>query len=229
MRALLLLTICIAYFEALSQSKKPFSRMDVFELEWASDPQISPDGSNIVYARRGMDIMKDRRTSRLWMLSVDGARHVKLTSNEARESQARWSPDGTRIAYVSATDEGAEIYLYWVATGANSRLSQLDRSPRGLSWSPDGKQLSFSMLVPEKTTVLVSPPKKPKGAKWAEHPRVETRLRHEADGSGYIEPGYNHIFVIPAEGGTPRQITTGKLPAPQCHLDQRWKQPHCEW
>ena len=192
-----------------AQDKPSFSRMDVFELEWASDPQISPDGSQVVYARRGMDIMKDRRMSRLWLMSVDGTSHKKLTSNEVNESQARWSPDGQRIAYISSTDEGSELFVVWVASGSVAKLSQLDRSPRGLSWSPDGKFLSFSMLVPEKQAQLVAPPKKPKGAKWAEHPRVETRLKHERDGSGYMEPGFYHVFVIPSEGGSPRQISSG--------------------
>lgn len=190
-------------------TKSVFSRMDVFELEWASDPQISPDGNNVVYARRGMDIMKDRRMSRLWLMSSDGSSHTKLTNREVNESQARWSPDGDRIAFVSSTDAGSEVYLYWIKSGVTSKLTQLDRSPRGLSWSQDGTQLSFSMLVPEKPVQMVVPPKKPKGAKWAEHPRVEIRLKHEADGSGYTEPGYNHIFVIPAEGGSPRQVTSG--------------------
>ncbi len=56
---------------------------------------------------------------------------------------------------------------------------------------------------------MVKPPAKPNGAKWADAPRITTRLKHEADGSGYMEPGYAHLFVVPAEGGTPRQVTTG--------------------
>ncbi len=192
--------------------------MDVFELEWVTSPQISPDGSKVVYQRRGMDIMKDRRISRLWLINSDGTGNIKLTSRETNESQPRWSPDGSKVAFVSSTEEGAEIYVYWTSTGVSSRLTQLDRSPRSLSWSKDGTKIAFSMLVPEKPITLVSPPKKPKGAKWAEHPKVETRLKHEADGSGYTEPGYYHIFVIPSEGGTPRKITWGSYN----HFNPQW-------
>ena len=196
----------------IAQNQKPaFSSMDVFELEWAEDPQISPDGSRVVYARRGMDIMKDRRMSRLWIINSDGTDHSKLTSRETNESRARWSPDGSKIAFVSSTEAGSEIYVYWLKTGVNSRLTQLDRSPRGLSWSPDGTQLAFSMHVPEKAPQMVKPPTKPKGAEWAAHPTVENRFKHEADGSGYMEPGYPHIFIISAEGGTPRQVTNGNF------------------
>ena len=85
----------------------------------------------------------------------------------------------------------------------------LEKSPKNLSWSPDGTQIAFSMFVSSKRPRLVSPPKKPKGAKWAPEPRVTTTLKHEADGSGKLSPGFNHIFVLPAEGGTPRQLTSG--------------------
>ena len=194
-----------------AQNKPAFSKMDVFELEWAANPQISPDGEWVVYRRRGMDIMKDRRTSQLWIIKSDGTGHQKLTSREVNESSPVWSPSGDRIAFVSSTDQGSEIFIYWVGSGQYSRISQLERSPAGLAWSPDGDYLAFSMLVPGKELSLVSPPKKPKGAKWAEAPRITTRLKHEADGSGKMEPGFRHLFVVPSEGGTPQQITSGDL------------------
>ena len=190
-------------------SKKKFARLDVFALEYASDPQISPGGNQIVYVRNSMDIMKDRKVSSLWIVDADGGNHRKLTSREVRETSPKWSPDGSRIAFVSATDNGSEIYVYWLGSGKFARLTQLEKSPSGLNWSPDGKNISFSMTVPEKPPVLVTPPDSPKGAKWAEKPRVTTRLKHEADGTGYVDPGGKHIFIVPSDGGSPRQVTEG--------------------
>ncbi len=120
-----------------------------------------------------------------------------------------WSPDGTRIAFTSTTDNGSELFVYWVAQGRVARLTQLDRSPRDLRWSPDGNYIAFSKLVPGEPVVLVTPPPVPEGADWAEAPRVTTRLKYERDGAGYIEPGYRHYFVVPAVGGTPRQVSSG--------------------
>jgi dipeptidyl aminopeptidase/acylaminoacyl peptidase len=110
---------------------------------------------------------------------------------------------------VSTEGEGSEIYVYWVSSGTVAKLTQLENSPSNLAWSPDGKNLAFTMKVNEKPPVIAKMPSKPKGAKWAESPRITDRLKHEADGSGYLKPGFNHIFVIPAEGGTPRQLTSG--------------------
>lgn len=195
-------------FEVNGQ-KKNFEYLDVFDLQYVSGPQISPDGQWVVYRRMGFDIMQDKAVGNLWMIKTDGSNHQKLTAREVNESNPRWSPNGNLLAFTSSTDEGSEIYVYWKSTGRYARISQLPFSPGSLSWSPDGNQLAFSMNVPKKPPVIAKIPEKPKDAKWAESPRITDRLYHEADGKGYIEPGFNHIFVIPAEGGAPRQITSG--------------------
>ncbi len=194
---------------AKATAQTPFTALDVFQIEYASDVQIAPDGQHVAYVRNTMSIMRDRREGRLWIVSADGSTHRKLTSTDRSESSPRWSPDGSRIAFVSGGEDGSEIYVYWLETGESARLTQLARSPRDLAWSYDGRQIAFSMLVPEAGPQLASMPPRPDGAQWADPPRVTTRVRHEADGSGFIEPGFNHIFVVPADGGTPRQVTSG--------------------
>ena len=189
--------------------KTKFSYLDVYGLRYASDPQIAPNGKRIVYRKMGFDILKDHAKGNLWIVSVDGENHHKLSSNEANESSPRWSPTGDRIAFVSATEEGAEIYMYWVSSGTTARISQLPFTPTGLTWSPDGEYLAFSMNVGKAAPVLAKMPKKPKGAQWAKPPRITDRVYHEADGRGYLNPGFNHIFVMQASGGAPRQLTSG--------------------
>ena len=193
----------------LHAQQSPLVNEDIFEIEYASDVQISPDATMVAYVRYSMSIMRDRREGRLWLVGTDGSSHRKLTSEDRSESSPRWSPDGTRIAFVSGSTEGSEVYVYWVETGQIARLTQLERSPGGIAWSPDGRQIAFTMLVPEARPVFATMPAKPAGAEWADPPIVETRVRHEADGSGVIEPGFRHIFVIPADGGSARQITAG--------------------
>lgn len=194
---------------SLRAQDKAFQPMDVFDLQYASDPRIHPEGDWIVYRRMRFDILKDRAVGNLWMIRADGKDHQKLTSREVAESSPRWSPSGDRLAFVSRTDEGSEIYIYWLKSGKLARISQLPESPSGLAWSPDGSQIAFSMRVPQAPPVLASLPKKPKNANWAGAPRITDRLYHEADGRGYIPPGYQHIFVIPSEGGAYRQLSSG--------------------
>jgi len=203
------LTALIFWATTISAEQSPFANEDVFDIEYASDVQISPDAATVAYVRYSMSIMRDRREGRLWLVNTDGSKHRKLTSADQSESSPRWSPDGTRIAFVSGSAEGSEIYVYWVETGQFARLTQLERSPGGIAWSPDGSRIAFTMLVPEARPVLAAMPARPAGAEWADPPIVETRVRHEADGSGVIEPGFRHIFVIPADGGSARQITEG--------------------
>ena len=211
MRHIILLLIFVNSFQLVfSQgSKSIFKPLDVFSLEWAVNPQISPDASQIIYRRSGFDIMNDTSKGNLWILNADGTSHRKLTSREVNESKATWSPDGNRIAFVSNTKEGSEIYMYWVLTGQIAKLSQLEMSPGNITWSPDGKLIAFTMFKSEKLPVVIKMPQKPKGANWAKPARITNRLKHEADGRGYLKPGFTHIYTIPSQGGTPEQITSG--------------------
>jgi len=207
-RYLLLSLLALFSGVALYAQKPAFTYMDIFDLQYVSQPQISPSGEWVVYRRMGFDVMKDRSKGNLWLIKTDGSQHQKLTSREVSESSAVWSPSGDRIAFSSSTDEGSEIYIYWVNTGKTARISQLPFSPGSITWSPNGSQLAFVMNVPKSAPVIAKLPKKPKGAKWSAPARITDRLKHEADGLGYVKPGFRHIFVIPSNGGAPRQVSS---------------------
>ena len=205
------LSIVISFiFCSIVLSQERFSSLDVFQIQYAKDPQLSPDNTKIIYVRTKMDIMKDGKTSSIWIIDVDGNNHQKLTSNIHNESSPRWSPDGKHITFVSSLDDdnGSEIYIYWVNSKQYSVVSQLSKSPNNLKWSPSGEYIGFSMFVPDEVLSLISPPKKPKNAKWAPPARITDRLKHEADGSGYLDKGFSHLFYISKDGGAPTRVTS---------------------
>ncbi len=191
-------------------SREVFEAADVFELEYVADPQISPDGSRIVYVRSFMDVMTDRMRSNLWIAGYDGGGHRPLLTGQQSYTSPRWSPDGTRLLYVASDEnEKRQLFVRWMDTGQTAMLTHLQRAPSGLSWSPDGRWIAFSMFVPAPAEPFAKMPAKPEGAEWAPPARTYERLLYRMDGQGFLPLGHTQIFVLPAEGGTPRQVTDG--------------------
>ena len=188
-----------------------FEPMDVFDLEWASDPRVSPDGETIVYVRKSNDIMKDRERSNLWQVSADGTNHRPLYSGLNSIRSPRWSPNGEKLAFISNDTGSQQIHVRWFDNGDTAVISQLQASPSNLSWSPDGKWLAFTMNVKAPTKSIAEPRIKPEGATWAKKPITVTTTRYQYDGRGIGEPAYRHVFIVPADGGTSRQLTEGNF------------------
>ncbi len=186
-----------------------FSPDDVFELEWADGPQISPDGKQVLYLRRSNDIMTDRTRSHVWLSDLEGSKHEPLLAEDGSYSSPRWSPDGTRIAYLKSDKGRSALYMHYLSSGRDALLNSFEERPNGLTWSPDSSALAFSMAVKKKAERLITPAKKPKGAKWAEPAQVIDRARYRTNAQGFQELAYDHIFILPAEGGTARQLTSG--------------------
>ena len=191
--------------------------LDTFlEMETVTDPQFSPDGTQIIYTRGWVDKMNDTCESSLWIMNADGSRNRFLVKG----SGARWSPTGDRIAY-TATGEprGSQIFVRWMdAEGATSQVTRVEQAPSGVAWSPDGIQLAFSALVEERNNWRIKMPKAPRGAKWTEAPRIVERLNYRRDRTGFTDDGFRHVFVVPAIGGTPRQVTSGDFD----HTGSEW-------
>jgi dipeptidyl aminopeptidase/acylaminoacyl peptidase len=206
---LVILAILTLATAALAEEDR-FSSIDVFELEFAGDPQISPDGTKVVYVRNSNDVMSDQAVANLWVVSADGKSHRPLLSGSKSYSSPRWSPSGDRLAYISSDgDRGAQIHVRWMDTGQTAVLSNVRGGPSSLSWSPDGKQIAFSLFVPSEGAKLATPPEKPEGAEWAPGVKVIDQMRYRADGAGYLESGYTHLYLLSADGGTPRRLTKG--------------------
>jgi dipeptidyl aminopeptidase/acylaminoacyl peptidase len=192
-----------------ADTSKHISYQDLFNLEYAANPVIMPDGETVLYERRSMDIMSDSQRTNLWTISIDGKVHMPLMSSAANHSSAIFSADGSKMAYLSSKEGKTQIYVRDVASGNTARVSDVAMSPGSLSFSPDGKHIAFSMFTPAKANSLFTLPGQPKGANWAEEAHYIDRTLFQRDGAGMNRPGNMQVYVVPSFGGTPRQITSG--------------------
>jgi acylaminoacyl-peptidase len=184
--------------------------MDVFEFEYVRDVQVSPDGSQIIYVRQFSDVMTDRNYSNLWIVGTDGSGNRPLTTGNYSDGSPRWSPDGSRVAFISNRGEaGPQIWVRFMDTGQMVEVTSVQHGPAGIEWSPDGTHLSFTTLVARPETQIAQLPARPEGAEWAAPAKTIDELVYRFNGPGYLTPGYHHLFVVPAEGGTARQISDG--------------------
>jgi dipeptidyl aminopeptidase/acylaminoacyl peptidase len=191
---------------AWAQSVNKLRLEQYLEMESVADPQLAPDGSEIVYSLTWIDKVNDRRETDLWIMNANGSKNRFFING----SSPRWSPDGTRIAYIAQGEpKGQQIFVKYKGTEGSTQITRVDRTPGNITWSPDGRHIAFTMIVPAKNAWPVKIPGKPEGARWTEEPRFITNLVYRRDRVGFLEEGYVHIFVVPATGGTARQVTQG--------------------
>jgi dipeptidyl aminopeptidase/acylaminoacyl peptidase len=194
-------------------SRHPFAGKDVFALQWVSEPQIRPDGKSVAYVRQANDIMSDRQAQSLWLVDVATGTETPIGSNEpGTYSSPRWSPDGERLAYLYAANEGtSKLVVRQMKTGESTVIAGEVESPRNIAWSPDGRSIAFVKLVPEPEPTLGAGLNEPEDAHWAEPLKIVESLNFQADGRGPIKPGYSHVFMVSSDGGQARQLTFGRF------------------
>ncbi len=175
-------------------------------LEQASSPVISPDGKTILFVRRTVDQRHDRWMSTIWSMDADGGSLRPVADG----TNPRWSPDGTRIAYLAEVNGASQLFVrYADGAGPPIQVTVGAESPSAFAWAPDGQSLAFTGLVPESSQWTVPVPAAPAGAQWTPPPRVVDQVDFRADGEGYLRDGWVQLFVVPAWGGATRQLTYG--------------------
>ena len=199
---------------------------DLLRFEWIADPRISPDGTRVAYTRVTVDAEADEYRTNVWLCDVPAEGEApsppRPLTYGGRDSQPRWSPDGTTLAFVrkAGAEEPAQLHLMPLAGGEPRALTSLKGGASSPAWSPDGRRLAF--LSGHNPALDTAERRKPKNAPG----RVVTRPEFRWNDEGFMDWEHlDHLWVVPVEGGEPRQLTTGtrfKESAPEWSHDGRW-------
>ncbi|HEX8028581.1 MAG TPA: S9 family peptidase [Vicinamibacterales bacterium] len=144
-RSLILLLCVLTIGSASAQEKRGRTFVDALEQQVIGDPQLSPDGKQILFTIDRADWKANRRVGHIYRINTDGTAQVQLTFGDRGESSPRWSPDGKLIAFTTRRDADAnnQIYLLSVDGGEARRLTTHSTAPGSLTWAPDGKSIYF--------------------------------------------------------------------------------------
>lgn len=203
----MLAVCCCANAQATPRVLQP---QDLFQMQWVSDPQINKTGTATAYVRLTYDIMTDNQVKSVWLVDTATGAQTPLATGPGSYSSPRWSPDGSKIAYLAKGADGhMQIMVHWLH-GETAQLTRLLETPSDLTWSADGKRIAFIMLEPVAGPKIGKPLEKPPGAQWADGPVVVAALNYRADGAGFDKPGFHHLYVISLDGAdNPRALTSG--------------------
>ena len=199
-------------------TKRRLTPEDLYKLVFVSDPQVSPDGKHIAYVRTTIDEKTKEYRSQIWITSTCGTTKPRpFTSGPRMDNSPRWSPDGTKLAFVS--DRGGDRQI-WIMPTTGGEAYQLTKMRRGASnpvWSPDGTKICFTALVdPDDDPEDIQKPMDDKAREEArkkkqEEPTLLSRIKVKADAAkGLIGNGRTHLFVQDVDGKqAAKQITSG--------------------
>jgi dipeptidyl aminopeptidase/acylaminoacyl peptidase len=200
---------------AVAQGKRPMKIDDLFRFQRLADPQISPDGRTVAYVLTTVDLAGNRTASTIWLAPTGDGTPRQLTNTTKRDRHPRWSPDGKRILFESNRSGENQLWVIDVGGGEARQLTTIATEAGNGIWSPDGQWIAFvSAVYPEYSSKpyaesnALNKQRKGEAEKNPVKARVFTRLfyRHWDE---WVEDKRQHLFVLPAAGGEPRDVTPG--------------------
>jgi dipeptidyl aminopeptidase/acylaminoacyl peptidase len=203
-----------------AQEKRLITEDDLFKFVWIADPQISPDGAQVVFTRVVVNDKQDDYDTSLWMVPTAGSEAPRRLTSGTRDTSPRWSPDGRRLAFVRSVErEGraqpSQIYLLALDGGEARPITDVARGATAPVWSPDGARIAFSSITRADDTPAPSAPPAPSALVAPLGARLITSAVYRANGGGWNDPDRPaHIWVADVGSGTAvakaRLVTSGK-------------------
>ena len=161
-----ILLISLIATSTFSQTSNIFEPIDVFDLEYVSNTQISPNGDKVLYQRNFNDIMTDESFSNIWLINYDGTNNRPITTGNFKDNSPKWSNQGDKFVFKSNRGNKSQIFLFDLKNNSIQKLTNFQYSIETVKWSPDDNYILFSSFIDSKRDKLIDMPEKPKGAKW---------------------------------------------------------------
>jgi dipeptidyl aminopeptidase/acylaminoacyl peptidase len=190
----------------VSDARRGMVPQDLTRIAFVTDAQISPDGRKIAFVVTSLSEERDEYLSNIWIVDTAGGEPRRFTAGPRRDVEPRWSPDGTRLAFLSerAPKEKLQLYVMPADGGEPTRLTSLENGAGSVAWSPDGARLAFVSPVGGQRE-----PESEEERRKSRPARVITSLKYRFNGEGFIYDRRPHVFVVALDGATPRQVTEG--------------------
>jgi dipeptidyl aminopeptidase/acylaminoacyl peptidase len=190
----------------MSDGRRAMVPQDLMRVAFVTDAQISPDGRRIAFVVTTLSEERDEYLSNIWIVDAAGGEPRRFTAGPRRDVEPRWSPDGTRLAFLSERSPKEKLQLYVMPAdgGEPTRLTSLENGAKSMAWSPDGARLAFVSPIGGERE-----PESDEERRKSRPARVITSLKYRFNGEGFVYDRRPHVFVVALDGEVPRQLTDG--------------------
>jgi dipeptidyl aminopeptidase/acylaminoacyl peptidase len=204
--------LMLAILATAPAAAAPFTATEMMKLKRLSDPQVSPDGKWVLYSQTDVNLEAGTRNSDLWLVPLAGGEPRRLTSHPKSDTRGRFSPDGRRIAFVSTREGGAQVFVMDLAGGDPQQVTTMATEASGVSWIDDKTLLVASEVYPDCADAACNKKRMEEAGKPSAARAYDTLLFRHWD--TWDDGRVSHLFVVPTDGGEPRDLTPGGRDVP---------------